>query len=194
MKNILLFLLGCALVCVLCCALALPATAQFGRDPLTSTEVDALRESRQNPDVRLKLFVQYARARMDAIDHIHTDPRQAADRGPRMHDLLMDLGKIVEEMDDNVDMYAKDSFDIRKPLKEVVAADTDFQQKLTSMKESAKSDPALGEELRKNYQFALDDTLEAIRGSLDSARETLNEQEEIAKDKNKKDQLKKADQ
>jgi hypothetical protein len=186
MKNISLLLL-------LSFALALPAAAQFGRDPLTPQEVDALRESRQDPDTRLKLFVKYARARMDAIDHMRSDPRQAADRGPRMHNSLMDLGKVVEEMDDNVDMYANDKFDIRKPLKEVAAADTEFQQKLTAMKESAKSDPALAEELRKNYQFVLDDTLEAVNASLDSARTTLQEQEDIAKDKTKKDQLRKAD-
>ncbi len=106
----------------------------------------------------------------------------------------MDLGKIVEETDDNVDMYFNDKFDIRKPLKEVIAADADFQQKLTAMKESAKSDPARGEELRKDYQFALDDTLEAVKASLDSARTSLNEQEEIAKDKTKKGQLRKAEQ
>lgn len=174
--------------------LALSAAAQFGRDPLTPQEVTALRESRQNPDVRLKLFVRYARARMDAVDHMRSDPRQAADRGPRIHDSLLDLGKIVEEMDDNIDMYANDKFDIRKPLREVVAADTEFQQKLAAMKESTKSDAALAEELHKNYQFAMDDTIEAVNASLDSARKTLDEQEEIAKDKTKKDQLRKAEQ
>lgn len=183
-----------AITLLLSFALVLPAATQFGRDPLTPQEVDALRESRQNSDVRLKLFVKYARARMDAIDHMHSDPRQATDRGPKMHDLLMDLGKIVEEMDDNVDLYANDKFDIRKPLKEVVAADTEFQQKLTAMKESAKSDPALAQELHKHYQFVLDDTLEAVNASLESTRQTLQEQEEIAKDKTKKDQLRKADQ
>jgi hypothetical protein len=179
---------------LLLCVFAVSAAAQFGRDPLTPQEVDALRESRQNPDIRLKLFVKYARARMDTIDHMHSDPREAGDRGARIHDSLMDMGRIVEEMDDNVDMYANNKFDIRKPLREVVAADTEFQQKLNAMKQSAKSDSALAEELRKNYQFVLDDTLEAVNASLDSARQTLNEQEEIAKDKTKKDQLRKADQ
>jgi hypothetical protein len=186
LKRILPFLLSVVLV--------LPAVAQLGRDPLTSQEVDALRESRQAPDVRLKLFVKYARDRMDSIERMRNDPRQAADRGPQIHDLLGDLGKIVEEMDDNVDMYADDKFDIRKPLKEVVAADTEFQQKLTALKDSSKSDPALADELRKNYQFVLDDTIEAVNASLDNARQTINDQEAIAKDKTKKDQLRKADQ
>jgi hypothetical protein len=174
--------------------LALPALAQFGRDPLTPQEVDALRESRQVPDTRLKLFVKYARDRMDSIDHMRSDPRQVADRGPQIHNLLADLGKIIEEMDDNVDMYADDKFDIRKPLKEVIAADTELQQKLTALKDASKSDPTLADELHKNYQFVLDDTLEAVNASLDNARQTLNDQEAITKDKTKKDQLRKADQ
>jgi hypothetical protein len=183
-----------AITLLLSVALAIPAASQFGRDPLTPQEVDALRESRQNSDVRLKLYVKYARERMDQLNHMRSDPRQAADLGPKVHDLLADLGKIVEEMDDNVDLYANDKFDIRKPLKEVIAADTEFQQKLTAMKDAANTDPAFAEELRKNYQFVLDDTLDAVKTSLDGARQTLNEQEAIAKDKKTKDQLRKPDQ
>lgn len=169
------------------------ANAQLGRDPLTSQEVDALRESRQEPDTRLKLFVKYARERMDGIQHVHDDPRLAESRPARIHDLLQDLGKIVEEMDDNVDLFASDKFDIRKSLKEVVAADTEFVQKLTAIKKSAEANPDRFEEMRKNYQFVFDDTMEIVKEALASASKTLAEQEAIAKDKNKKNELRKPD-
>ncbi len=183
-----------AAIVLLMLALASPLFGQFGRDPLTPNEVQDLREARQDPEGRLKLYVKYAHLRMDSIDRLRNDPRQATTRGPQLHDLLEDLGKIVEEMDDNVEMYAKDKFDIRKPLKEVVAADTEFQQKLTSMRDLAKTDATAGEELRKHYQFVLDDTIEAVNACLDGAKETLTEQEALAKDKKTKGQLRKTDQ
>lgn len=171
--------------------LAVPAFAQFGRDPLTPQEVDAIRESRLDPETRLKLYVKYARQRMDMIDRVRTDPRLANERGPQLHDLIQDLGKIVEEMDDNVDTFAQEKWDIRKALQEVVAADSVFQDRLGAIRDGAKTDAAAGEELRKNYQFVLDDTIEAVKASLDGARETLQEQEAIAKDKKRKSELRK---
>jgi hypothetical protein len=163
--------------------LALSAFAQRRRDPLNSNETDQLREAKQEPDKRLKLYVQFAKARMETIEHLRTDPRFAADRGPQIHDLLEDLGNIVEEMDDNVDMYTEGKWDIRKAMKEVIQADTEFQLKLRQLKESAESDPASGAELKENYEFALQDTTEAVNASLDSARKTMDELETMAKAK-----------
>jgi hypothetical protein len=172
-----------AVLLALASLLAVTAFAQRGRDPLTSQETDALREAKQDPPARLKLYVKYARARVETLQHLLTDPRFAAERGPQVHDLLGDIGRIIEEMDDNVDMYSEGKYDIRKPLKDVVQADTEFQLKLRQIKETASTNAAAGEELRKNYQFALDDTLEAVNSSLDGARKTLDEQEEMAKKK-----------
>lgn len=172
------------IVLLLLISLLLPiANAQLGRDPLNPAEIDALREAKQDPPERLKLYVKYARARVETLGHLLSDPRFAADRGPQVHDLLQDIGRIIEEMDDNVDMYSDGKYDIRKPLKDVVQADTEFQLKLREVKQNASSNPAAAEELRKHYQFVLDDTLEAVNASLDSARKTLDEQEAMAKKK-----------
>jgi hypothetical protein len=172
-----------ALLLTLLLLAAFPLVAQRHRDPLNGKESDQLRNAKQEPDTRIKLYVQFARARMETIEHLRTDPRFAADRGPQIHDLLEDVGSIVEEMDDNVDMYVQGKWDIRKQMKEVVQADTDFQLKLRQLKESAATDPVLAEELRKNYQFILDDTIEAVNASLDSARKTLDSLETMAKAK-----------
>src|SRR5581483_1718763 len=83
------------------------AVAQMGgREPLNNREIDELRETAQEPEKRLQLMVQFARARLAAIEQLRGEPRFAADRGARVHDLLEDFTKLVDEMGDNIDDYA----------------------------------------------------------------------------------------
>lgn len=160
------------------------AHAQSKRDPLTEPEADQLRETAQEPDKRLKLMVKFARARMLAIDQLRSDPKLAQGRGEKIHDLLEDFMNLVDEIDDNVDNYSGKESDIRKSLKDVVEADTEFQLKLRTLKESIK-DPKVADEA-KDYDFVLDNTLEAVNQSVDNARKTLDEQNEEFAKKNKK--------
>jgi len=161
------------------------AHAQQKRDPLTEPEVDQLRETAQEPDKRLKLMVKFARARMLAIDQLRSDPKLAQGRGEKIHDLLEDFMNLVDEIDDNVDNYSGKQSDIRKSLKDVVEADTEFQLKLRTLKDAAKNDPKAADEA-KDYDFVLDNTLEAVNQSVDNARKTLDEQNEEFAKKNKK--------
>ena len=55
------------------------------RDPLTEGEIDKIRDSAQIPEVRLKLYMEFARARLEKIQKIHSDtkgnrPRKADSR------------------------------------------------------------------------------------------------------------------
>ena len=160
--------------------------AQHKRDPLTESEVDQLRETAQEPDKRLTLMVKFARARMLAIDQLRSDPKLGQGRGGKIHDLLEDFMNLMDEIDDNVDNYSSKQSDIRKSLKELVEADTDFQLKLRTLKDAAKNDAKVSDEAR-DYEFVLDNTLEAVNQSVDNARKTLDEQnEEFAKSKKKK--------
>lgn len=163
--------------------LASSAVSQRRRDPLNSNETNELRDAKQDPPKRLKLFTAFAQARMKTIEHLWSDPRFAAERGPQMHDLIEDLGTIVDEMDDNVGMYADGRWDIRKPLKDVIQTATELQLKLRELKESAQAKPELAQELQTHYKFVLEDTIESVNGSLDTARKTLDEQEAAAKRK-----------
>jgi regulator of replication initiation timing len=175
------------LLSVFCLFVLFPslARAQHKRDPLTELEVDQLRETAQEPDKRLRLMVKFARARMLAIDQLRSDPKLAQGRGEKVHDLLEDFMNLVDEIDDNVDNYSSKQSDIRKSLKELVEADTDFQLKLRTLKDAAKNDPKIADET-KDYEFVLDNTLEAVNQSVDNARKTLDEQnEEFAKKKKK---------
>ena len=86
--------------------LLLPTWSQVReRDPLTEKEVDQLRETAIEPEKRLKLMVEFTRARMVAIEQLRSDPKLAKERGQRTHDLLEDIATLVDEIDDNVENY-----------------------------------------------------------------------------------------
>src|SRR6266849_4844204 len=115
--------------------------AQRKRDPLTETEVDQLRETAQEGDKRIKLMVKFAKSRMLAIDQLRTDPKLAENRGQHIHDLLEDFMNLVDEIDDNVDNYSGKQQDIRKALKDLIEANTEFQTKLRTLRDAATSSP-----------------------------------------------------
>ncbi len=143
------------------------------RDPLTEAEVDQLRETAIEPEKRLKLMVEFTKARMASLEQIRTDPK-AKDRGKRMHDLLEDISTLVDEIDDNVDDYNERSADLRKPLKQIVEMDSDFQTKLHELK-NAENDPKNIDEA-SDYKFALDDAIESVDQSATTNRKLLDEQ------------------
>ena len=143
------------------------------RDPLTEAEVDQLRETAIEPEKRLKLMVEFTKARMTSLEQVRTDPK-AKDRGRRMHDLLEDISTLVDEIDDNVDDYSERSADLRKPLKQVVEMDSDFQTKLHELKK-AENDPKNIDEA-SDYKFALDDAIESVDQSATTNRKLLDEQ------------------
>ena len=160
-------------------ALLLLATVAWAqkRDPLNDSETDQLRETAQEPEQRLKLMVKFTRARLAAIEQIQGDPRLVeADRGKQVHDLLEDFTALIDELDDNIDDYMDKKLDMRKGLKEVVEADTEFQLKLRTL-----HDRAIASKDFSNFNFALQTATEAVNSSLDSAREAMQEQEEMIK-------------
>lgn len=171
---------------------AAPLLAQLGgREPLNEKEIGELREVAQEPDKRLKLMVQFARARLAAIEQLRGDPRFAADRGARVHDLLEDFTKLVDEMGDNIDDYADRKEDLRKGLKLVIEGDTEFQLKLRTLKEQGPGAGAKAGSETGDYSFVLQNAIEAVNLSLDDARKLLDEQEVAFKDAKEKAKKKK---
>ncbi len=164
---------------------SLPASAK--RDPLTADEVQQLRDTAQEPEKRLALYVKFIRARATSLEQTYADPRLAAGRGQQIHELLEDIDSLVQEMDDNIDQYAHQRYDIRKPLKQVIDMDGEVQAKLRAMKQAA---PSLQQTANpSDYAFVLDNALDSVTSSLDNARQTSQEQEaaiEAAKKEKKK--------
>jgi hypothetical protein len=166
---------------LLVCQFLFPLWAQQRRDPLNPLEIDQLRDAMLDPDQRLKLYVQFSRERMTKLEQMRSDPK-TKDRAEQTHDMLEDFLAIYEELDDNIDMYVGRKDDIRKPLKLIIEADTEFQSKLRALKNSANTNP---DEV-KQYEFLLSDTLDTVDSSADDHRKTVAEVEEYMKRKNKK--------
>lgn len=154
--------------------------AQPHRDPLNQLEIDQLRDAMLDPDARLKLYVQFSRDRMTKLEQMRSDPK-ATERGRQTHDMLDDFLAIYNELDDNIDMYVGRKDDIRKPMKLVIEADTEFQSKLRALKDSANTNA----DEAKQYEFLMTDALDTVDSSADDHRKTLTEVEEYMKRKKK---------
>lgn len=167
---------------LLAAALLLPALAAAQtkqHDALNAKEVDQLRMTAQEPDKRLPLFLDFARARLAAIEQLRSDPRFADGRGDRIHDMLADFGQIVDELGDNVDQYNQENMDIRKPLKQVIEGATEFQLKLRALKDSATT--PLAQREASAYKFVLEDDTDSVNSLLDDSRKMLDDQEQKVK-------------
>jgi len=147
------------------------------RDPLNEKEVDEMRESADSPNKRLEVMVKFTRARMTQIEQLEANGRTAKDRPMQIHDLLEDVTALLDEMEDNLDMYASHKADMRKGLTLLIEADSEWQIKLRRLKE--QSPP---EELDQ-YSFVLTNTDEALKDVAEDARKELQQQNEWAKQK-----------
>ena len=154
------------------------ARAERRRDPFNQVEIDQLRDAAQEPEVRLKLYVKFVRARLDAVEKVATDPKET-DKPQATHDRLQDFLDVYDELNDNVDTYADRKYDIRKPLKTVIEADNEFQAKLRALKDAANTTP----EQAKPYEFLLSNAVDTLDGSVQDHRQLLTEQEDLAKHK-----------
>lgn len=160
--------------------LCLPLAAQRRRDPLNPLEIDQLRDAMLDPDTRLKLYVQFSRDRMTKLEQVRSDPK-TTDRAHQTHDMLEDFLAVYNELNDNIDMYVGRKDDIRKPLKIVIEADTEFQSKLRAIKNAANTTAA---EVTQ-YEFLLTDALDTVDSSTEDHRKTVTEVEEYVKRKKK---------
>jgi len=151
---------------------------QRHREPLTQPEIDQIRDASWEPKQRLSLYVQFARARLVKLEQMRSDPK-TTDRGRQTHDMLDDFLLLYDELNDNIDTYVDRKDDIRKPLKLVIDADTEFQAKLRALKDAADIPP----QESQTYEFVLTNILETVDTSAEDHRKLLEDQQEAAKHK-----------
>ena len=173
------FFLGLALGLLL----VAPLHAQRRHDPLNPLEIDQLRDAMLDPDERLKLYIKFSRDRLTKLEQMRADPK-VTERGVPTHDLLQDFLTIYDELNDNVDMYVGRKDDIRKPMRLVIEADSEFQSRLRALKDAANADPKEA----KQYEFLLGDAIENVDSSTEEHRKTLAEVEEYVKRQKKQKQ------
>lgn len=164
-------LIGCLLSAV---------SAQYRREPLNPNEIDELRDAAQVPEERIKLYIRFARERLVSLEHMRADPK-VTDRAEQTHDKLQNFLDVYDELNGNIDTFVERKSDLRRPLKAVIEADTEFQAKLRALKDAADASPA---EAQK-YEFLLASVLDAVDEGLQDHRQLLAEQEAAFKHKKK---------
>jgi hypothetical protein len=174
--NKLVASLLCGLILQL--AVASPASAQKRRDPLTQVEIEQVRDTSWEPKLRLPLYVQFARTRLVKLEEVRNDPK-IKDRARQTHDLLDAFQLLYDELNDNVDTYVDRRDDIRKPLKTIIDADTEFQAKLRALKDAADVSPAEAQQ----YEFVLTNAIETVDSATEDHKKLLVDQEDAAKHK-----------
>src|ERR1700733_5551221 len=162
----------------LCVVMAVGAAAQRHSDPFTPAEIDQIRDASWEPQQRLTLYVKFARARLVSLEQMRSDPK-IKDRAQQTHEPLSDFSAIYDELNDNIDTYVDRKNDIRKPLKLIIDADSEFQAKLLALKDAADASAAEA----KQYEFTLTNALDTLASSMEEHRRLLSEQEEAAKHK-----------
>src|SRR3954453_794890 len=163
-------LLRVSLTLALLLILSLPLIASGGhrRDPMTDAEADQIREASEKPEKRFHLYITFAKARLTTIDQLRADPKMAQGRGQQIHDLLEDFQSLVDETEANLDDYRARKADLIKPLTELVQAEDDWKLRLRALKEINTAEA-------KEYEFVLQNAIETVNDSSDSARKELED-------------------
>ena len=148
------------------------------REALHPSEIDQLRDAAMDPEQRLKVFIQFERARLTSVEQIRADPK-VKDRVQQTHDLLQDFLDIYDELNENIENFIQRQEDMRRPLKAVIAADAEFQSRLSALRTSS----AAAKEDAKLPEFLLTTAISTVDASAQDHHQLLHEQEEAAKHK-----------
>jgi hypothetical protein len=156
----------------------LPAVAQKQRDFLTADEIDRLREV-QEPNERLKLYLQLGRQRIDQLDQLVA--KEKAGRSAIIHDLLEDYSKIIEAIDAVADDALEHKAAIEVGIKAVSEGEKEMLAHLQKINDSKPKDLA-------RYEFVLRDAIDTTQDSVELNDEDLQQRASgiEAKDKREK--------
>ena len=146
---------------VLLSAAASPLAADH--DFLTNAEIEQVRLA-QEPNDRLRLYVEFARQRVDQLKQLVKESRPG--RSAMIHDLLDEYGKIIDAIDTVSDDALARKADLSVGAKAVAAAEKEFLPALEKIRDSHPSDV-------NRYEFVLTQAIQATSDSLETAGEDL---------------------
>ena len=146
---------------LVCLLLSAPLAAQ--RDFLTADEVEKVRDA-QEPNLRLKLYSQFAQERIDLVKHLLD--KDKAGRSALIHDTLDEYCKILDAIDTVADDALTRKLDVKAGLDLVASQE---KQMLPYLQKVADSHPRDME----RYDFLLKQAIDATSDSLEAAQEDL---------------------
>ena len=146
-------------VCLLAITGALSASAQ--RDFLTTDEVEKVKDA-QEPNERLKLYVLFARQRMDQLQQLLAKDKKC--RTAQARELLSDYSSIIDAIDTVSDDALKRHVAVAEGTAAVAAAEKRFLGQLQNISDNPPGDAGL-------YEIALKEAIAATSDSMELAQD-----------------------
>ena len=161
---------------LVCLLIAAPLAAQ--RDFLTADEIEKVRDA-QEPNLRLKLYAQFAQERIDLIKHLME--KDKAGRSALIHDTLDEYCKILDAIDTVADDALSRKLDVKAGLDAVASGEKQMLPYLQKVQDSQPRD-------MERYDFLLKQAIDATSDSLDAAQEDLGKrtQDVVAREQKEK--------
>ena len=112
------FLCYFLLSAIVLCATRTSAGQKEKREPLTSAQIEEIREAGIDPDGRVSLYTKFINEHAETIKGL-TSRAKSASRVQRLDGELLDLTALMDELGSNLDVYSDRKADIRKALKDL---------------------------------------------------------------------------
>lgn len=153
------------LALLLCFAAVPVASAQRG-EFLSDGEISQIREA-QEPNQRLKLYVEFARYRLDTIEKALAGNDE--NRAEAIHQNLREYDRIIDAIDNNAEQAVSRRDLARKGLELALEKEPEFLKLLQSFRTRNPKD-------LDEYRFILDRAIETTESSIELLREALSKQ------------------